>query len=106
MKTFGKKGGGFFAGPSQQQQNDKMANYKKLAVVGDDVMYVDAEMAFYCHGKHPTLAGIESVVVLKLSDLIAMFAPVFAGVLLPLSVAAEKQLGEKAKEAASKLILE
>lgn len=81
--------------PEQQAADAKRKQYKKLSMDGDDVMYVADEMAFYCHGKHSSIVNVECVVRLQVSDLIIMFAPLFAQVLLPMTVAAQEQMVKK-----------
>lgn len=88
----------------QTPEQQKMAKYKKLSMNADDVMYVADELAFYVHGKHNGLVNVENVVRLQLSDLIAMFAPVFGNVLLPMAVASQQQLEKLAATPASPLV--
>ncbi len=94
-----KKFAGRIGVPTQAQQGAKLAAFKKISVEGDDCMYVASEMAFYCHGKHKTLAGVESVVRLTLADILMMIGPCYAPILIPMVVAAQEQQKAAAKEA-------
>lgn len=75
----------------------KTEKYKQTALISDDAIWVQSDMAFYVHGKHRQLAGVEGVIKMNLTDILALTAGACGTTLMQMALAAQQQAAASKK---------